>query len=70
MSRSSHRSYHESRAKDEQQRAEEASDPSIARIHRELAALHRRRMIEIIHLGEPQLSPSPLIGGRQRQADR
>jgi hypothetical protein len=44
----SDRDYHEVRARDELARAEEASDPAIARIHRELAALHRRRMIEAI----------------------
>lgn len=69
MSSVSNRSYHQSRAEDELRRAEEASDPAVAGIHRELAALHRRRMIEIVHLGEPQMSPFPLIGGRPRKAD-
>ena len=69
MSRSSDRSYHESRARDELQRAEEADDPAIAAVHRELASLHRRRMMEIVHLGEPQLEPAPLIGGRPLQQD-
>lgn len=64
------RIYHENRAQDELERAQEASDPSIAAVHRELAALHRRRMIEIVHLGEPQLSPTPLVGRRPLQADR
>ncbi|HXG81627.1 MAG TPA: hypothetical protein VNJ05_07485 [Sphingomicrobium sp.] len=68
-SRMSERAYHEARAEAELRRAEEATDPGIAAVHRELAALHRRRMIEIVHLGEPQIDPSPLIGGRQLQPD-
>jgi len=40
------RSYHEYRAREEFQRAEEATDPTIARVHRELAALHKRQMLE------------------------
>ena len=40
------RSYHECRAREEFQRAEEATDPTIARVHRELAALHKRQMLE------------------------
>jgi hypothetical protein len=70
MSRSNDRSYHESRAQDELERAKESTDPGVAGLHRELAALHRRRMMEIVHLGEPQRSPNPLIGGRRQQADR
>jgi len=49
--------------------AEEASDPAVAAAHRELAALHKRRMIEIVHLGEPQYNPAPLCGDRPRQQD-
>lgn len=63
------REYHESRAEAELRLAEEASDPAIAAVHRELAALHRRRMLEIVHLGEPQIDPIPLVGGRQLQPD-
>ena len=40
------RSYHEYRAREEFRRAEEATDPTIARVHRELAALHKRQMLE------------------------
>ena len=40
------RSYHQYRARDELRRAEEATDPAIARVHRELAALHKRQMLE------------------------
>jgi len=40
------RSYHEYRAHEEFRRAEEATDPTIARVHRELAALHKRQMLE------------------------
>jgi hypothetical protein len=69
MSRESDRSYHEARARDELQRAEEASDPSIAQVHRELAALHRRRMMEIVHLGEPQMDSAPLVGSRRLRPD-
>lgn len=70
MSRNDHRNYHQSRADDELRLAGDAADPAIAKIHRELAALHRRRLLEIVHLGEPQLSPHPLVGARQPQADR
>jgi len=63
------REYHEARAEAELQRAQEARDPAIAAVHRELAALHRRRMLEIVHFGEPQLAPVPLVGGRQLQQD-
>lgn len=63
------REYHEARAEAELRRAEETSDPAIAAVHRELAALHRRRMIEIVHLGEPQIDPAPLVGGRLLQQD-
>jgi hypothetical protein len=69
MSRQSDRSYHEARARDELERAEEATDPSIARVHRELAALHKRRMLEIIHLGEVQLQQVPTMPRRQPQHD-
>ncbi|MDP9423813.1 MAG: hypothetical protein M3Q19_13450 [Pseudomonadota bacterium] len=69
MSRSNDRAYHEARAQDELQRAEEATDPSVAAVHRELAALHRRRMMEIVHLGEPQRATTPLVGKRPPQAD-
>src|SRR4029453_2643158 len=48
MSMESDRIYHETRARDELERAAEASDPAIARVHRELAALHRRRTIESV----------------------
>ena len=69
MSRLSDREYHEARARQELQLADEASDPWIAKTHRELAALHRRRMLEIVHIGEPQLAPSPLVGTRQPRPD-
>ena len=69
MSRSSDREYHEARAKAELQRAREASDPAVAAAHRELAALHKRRMIEIVHIGEPQIEPNPLLGARPPQQD-
>lgn len=69
-SRSEDRSYHEARAQAELEIAESTSDPAVAMVHRELAALHRRRMMEIVHLGEPQPSPNPLVGARQPQADR
>lgn len=69
MSRITDREYHEARAKAEHRAAEEARDPAVAAAHRELAALHRRRMMEIVHLGEPQQRPLPLIGGRPLQQD-
>ena len=55
MSRRNDREYHEARAKDELRRAEEASDPAIANVHRELAALHRRQMMEIVE--KPEADP-------------
>ena len=69
MPRLSDREYHETRALQELRWAEEADDPSIARVHRELAALHRRRLMEVVHLGEPQLSPNPLKGWPQPRPD-
>lgn len=69
MSRNEDRDYHEARAAAEQQLADTAEDPAIANVHRELAALHRRRMMEIVHTGEPQVEANPLIGGRPLTAD-
>lgn len=66
MSRSSNRSYHEARAEDEMQLAEQASEPAVAEVHRELAAMHRRMMMEIVEKpSEPAGSP-PDPGGRAR----
>lgn len=48
MSTANDRSYHEARALDELQRADEAADPAVASAHRELAALHKRRMMEAV----------------------
>ena len=48
MLRDEDRQYHETRALAELQLAEEAADRSVAQAHRELAALHRRKMIEVI----------------------
>jgi len=64
----SDRDYHEVRARDELERAEEASDPAIARVHRELAALHRRRMIETVgdEGGHGQHAPAKLHGTPER----
>lgn len=63
------RSYHEARAEAELKLAEESADPAIANVHRELAALHRRRMMELVHFGEPQLMGAPLVGGRRLHQD-
>lgn len=41
------RHYHQKRAEQETLRAGEASDPSIARIHLQLAALHRRLLNDV-----------------------
>lgn len=68
-SRVDDRSYHEARALAESMLAEKCPDPEIALVHRELAALHRRKMIEIVYLGEPQRNPSPLIGRRTLRRD-
>lgn len=48
MSRSGSRSYHQARAEDEMKLAEQASEPAIAEVHRELAAMHRRMMMEVV----------------------
>jgi hypothetical protein len=69
MSRLTDREYHEARALQELKWAEEADDPAVAKVHRELAALHRRRTLEIVHIGEPQLRPMPLVGTRQPRPD-
>ena len=42
------RTYHAARADDEMRRAEEATDPAVIAVHRELAALHRRKMMEVV----------------------
>ena len=39
MARINDRDYHQARALEELRRSEEADDPAVARIHRELAAL-------------------------------
>jgi hypothetical protein len=66
-SRSTDQSYHESRALDELRRAEEAVDPAVASIHRELAALHRRQMLALVDEADrmdrtPSLQPA--VGAR------
>ena len=48
MARINDRDYHQARALEELRRAEEADDPAVACIHRELAALHRRRLLELV----------------------
>jgi hypothetical protein len=69
MSTMNDRDYHEVRARQELTRAEQSSDPSVARVHRELAALHRRRLVEIVHLGEVQFQQVPTMARRQPQHD-
>jgi hypothetical protein len=54
MTKVSDRSYHEARARDEMTRAEAATEPAIANVHRELATLHRRKLIALAD--SPQLS--------------
>ena len=53
MSRYDHRNYHAARAEDELLRAEEASDPAVANVHRELAALHKRKLMAVVDREEP-----------------
>lgn len=69
MSGTDDRNYHEARSLAELQRAEEATNPSIAQLHRELAALHKRRLVEIVHLGEAQLQQVPIFDRRRPQHD-
>ena len=49
------RTYHLERAEAELRLAEAAPDPSVALIHRQLAALHRRTMLSIVE----EVAPSP-----------
>ena len=61
MSKIADRTYHEERVHDELRRAQEAADPSAAQAHRELAALHRRRMLEIVlDAGRELRLPEPI----------
>ena len=48
MSRLENRSYHEARAEAETLLAEQAKEPAIAGVHRELAAMHRRMLMDIV----------------------
>lgn len=52
MDRASDKDFHEERAKQEWRSAEDASDPGIARIHRELGALHSRRSFRTIAVND------------------
>ena len=47
----SNREYHERRADDELLHAKEAASATAARIHRELAAMHRRKLLSIVEEG-------------------
>ena len=49
MSPDNDRSYHEARALAELQLAEAASDPTVAMVHRELAALHQLQLTPLAH---------------------
>ena len=53
MSRNNDREYHAARAEDEMKLAEEAADPAVAAAHRELAILHKRRMMAVVEEDEP-----------------
>ena len=64
-SRSTDRSYHEARARDELRRAEEAADPAVASIHRELAALHRRQMLALVEEAD-RIDPTPSLQSAAR----
>lgn len=60
MSRTDNRSYHAFRAEDELRLAEQSSDPAVASIHRELAALHKRQMMALVeHRGDLPRGPGP-----------
>ena len=59
MSRMDDRNYHEARALAELELAEQTSDPAIAMVHRELAALHKRRLIELVDRVDPANEDSP-----------
>jgi hypothetical protein len=62
MSRNDNRFYHLVRSEEELQRAEEAADPSVAKVHRELAVLHRRQFLGVVDAVDhilPPLRPRP-----------
>lgn len=48
MLRGTGRNYHLARAAEELDLAEQATDPAVARIHRELGALHRRQSMILL----------------------
>lgn len=48
MSRTDDRTYHQARAEAELQLAEASADRAIATVHRELAALHKRKVLAIV----------------------
>ena len=64
MSRLDDQTYHRARAEAELQLAEAASDPGIAMVHRELAALHKRQMMQIVERGDaPDKQQWVVVGG-------
>lgn len=58
MTEANHRNYHESRALEELRLADEATDPAVANLHRELAALHKRKLLSIVE-GQAPVPPNP-----------
>jgi hypothetical protein len=57
MSRNDNRFYHLVRSEEELQRAEEATDPGVAKVHRELAILHRRQFLAVVGAVDHVLPP-------------
>ena len=63
MTRNDNRFYHLVRFEEELQRAEEATDPAVAKVHRDLAVLHRRQLlgvVDAVHRVIPPLRPLPI----------
>ena len=52
-----YRNYHLIRAEEERRRADEATDPAVAKVHLELAILHRRRLMTVVDDVDRMLPP-------------
>ena len=61
------RNYHLIRAEEERLRAEEATDPAVAKIHHQLSVLHRRKLMTMVDDAGFLLPP---LGVRARGSGR
>ena len=62
-SRIDDRDYHQARAEAELLLAEASADPGIAVVHRELAALHKRKMMSIVENDDEPVKVQWLVIG-------